>query len=140
MISDYVRCADALLDKMFFDDVIYLIGRIGYEIQPEDERLIAFMVDDSVQEILAKTHQAYLPAGLRFYLIKMIVGRFYLKKMATTGVPGDFNFERAVSEVSEGGDRVVFAEHSSVEDQFRAYMQSYAGGDSTWIHYRKLAW
>ena len=140
MISDYVRCADALLDKLFFDDVVYLVWRIGYEIKADDEQLVAFIIDDSVQELLTKTHQAYLPAGLRFYLIKMIAGRFYLKKMATTGVPGDFNFDRAVSEVSEGGDRVVFADSSSIEDQFRAYMQSYAGGDSTWIHYRKLAW
>ncbi|MDY3118186.1 MAG: hypothetical protein SOW18_01460 [Peptoniphilus sp.] len=140
MIRAYVRSEDALLDETFYEDVVYLIQRLGYEVTSEDERLIGFLVDDSVQELLNETHQRHLPAGLRTFFIKRIVGRFYLKKIATTGVPSDFHFERAVSEVSEGGDRVVFADGSSAEDRFLACMRSYAEGGEEWIHYRRLAW
>ena len=141
MILDYCTVHDALLDKDFEDQVRELIKGLGYEIKKEDEALLGFMVADAVQDVLDRTNQSFLPAGLKTYLVKMVVGRFFIQKVRTVGMDADFNFQKAVVSIEEGGDRVAFDESTGVEDKFMAYMDQYAGGgDSRWVHYRRLTW
>ena len=141
MILDYCGVQDALLDKDFEDQVRQGIEGLGYKIKEEDEPLLGFMVADASQDLLDRTNQSFLPAGLKTYLVKMIIGRFYIQKVRTVGMDSDFNFQKAVVSIEEGGDRVTFDESTGVEDKFMAYMTQYAGGgDDRWVHYRRLTW
>lgn len=144
MILDFCVASDALLDKDFEKSLRELIGSFGYEVDGSDEPILGLILADCVQFLLDSTNQAFLPAGLKTYLLYMVMGKFYTQKVRTSGVPADFNFQGAVNrikQIQEGGDSVVFADDEPVEDKFLAYMDFYAsGGDRRWLHYRRLTW
>lgn len=139
-ILDRTRSGDPILDEELVKDYLDEIARVGYT-PSDDEAALARALDDGVYYILERTNQRAVPAPLRSYVIELAMGKYLLARIKGREIPKDFDFPRAVKTLKEGGDEITFADNSSDEDRFTAYVEYYAkGGDGRWLYYRRINW
>lgn len=130
-----VRSKDPILTAEFFKDLEELFRAVGIEPKPEEALFYALIVDDTLEQVLNNINHAVVPAGLRYYLLRRIVGEVGSRKAEA----GQMSFDAAVKAISEGDAKVEFQAEGSPRDRFLALMTSWRkAGDLSC--FRKLRW
>lgn len=109
---------------------------LGYEVKPEDDAFIIFVLDKTNERIKIFTNQSVVPEELKYEIIDAIVGEFMLAKLATGGL----DVERAVQSISEGDTSVTFAKDSDGASVLKRYYEGLGLNCAKLVKFRVMTW
>lgn len=113
---------------------------LGYEMKPEDELILPFVMDKVLNNIKNSCNITSIPEGLMATAIDMVCGEFLFLKNQT-GQLESFDSEIAIKKVSLGDTDVTFGDSLSSEqrlDNLINYLMTNGKGD--FVCYRKIKW
>lgn len=129
--------------KEFFEEVDSLISYLGKEVKDEDRVFLNFCISGEVEKALNKTNRESIPLGLREYLKRAIVFKFYETKEKMEALK-DFDYEEANSKIrtiTEGDVSYSFGEDLDPKERFMNSLEALLSeGESDYLCYRKLKW
>jgi len=127
----------------FLFDVSKLLESLGYNLKPEDDWLLGFIIQKVENYIKNECNVSVVPQGLYYVAVNMTVGQFLFTLKGSGKLVG-FDFEAAIKQVQEGDTSVTFAigDGSLTPEQrfdsLLSYLMNF--GKSEFVSYRCIKW
>lgn len=122
-----------------YDDVVFKLMAMGYELQEADEYIIDQVIIETEQYIMNYCNIYDIPPELKYTALNMCCGNF-LKLKLSMGELEDFNIENAVSSIQEGDVSVAFDDSTSRAELFERFVDALTDKEDELVCCRRMKW
>ena len=127
---------------MLLADVTKRLESFGYQLQPNDEFSLGFLIGKVENHVKNFCNISQIPEELNHAIIDMVCSEFLLEKKATGNLTlRDIDFGNAIKTISEGDTSVSFMDGGTVEQKLDNFIIYLADRHKVDLYkFRKLVW
>ena len=121
-------------------EVMDILDQIGYTCKPNDQTLIAILMDKISSDIKSYTNTVEVPAEMHYDIVLAVAGELLLIRKGSGQLEiANLRFEGFMS-VKEGDTTITYAEGATDEAKFSSLIKYMTDWKKKALRFRRLVW